>query len=75
MSILLTVIVNKMMIVVVVVLVFLDATTHLYKRLCPSAGPYFRPSVGPSVPRYFRTTNMAVFEDKKSSNDTINNDK
>ena len=24
---------------------FLDATTHLYKRLCPSVGP----SVGPSV--------------------------
>ena len=31
-------------------------------------------SVGPSVPCYFRTTNMAVFEDKKSSNDIINND-
>ena len=33
-------------------LFFLDATTHLYKRSCPSVGP----SVGPSVPCYFRTT-------------------
>ena len=32
-----------------------------------------RPSVGPYVPRYFRTTNMAVFEGKKSSNDILNN--
>merc|ERR1719259_1054259 len=43
---------------------FLDATTHLYKRSCPSVGPSVgpsvRPSVGPSVrpsvPCYFRTT-------------------
>ena len=40
---------------------FLDATTSV------------RPSVRPSVPCYFRTTNMANFEDKKSSNDIINN--
>ena len=48
---------------------FLDATTHLYKRSCPSV----RRSVGRSVPSYFRTPNMAVFEGKKSSNDIINN--
>ena len=57
---------------------FLDATTHLYKRSCPSVRPSVRPSVGlsvrRSVPCYFRTTNMANFEDKKSSNDVINND-
>ena len=42
----------------------LDATTHLYKRSCPSV----RPSVGPSVvPCYFRTMKMAVFKGKKSS--------
>ena len=28
---------------------FLDAPSHLYKRLCPSVGPSVRPSVGPSV--------------------------
>ena len=49
---------------------FLDASAHLDKRSCPSVGP----SVRRSVPRYFRTTNMAVFEGKKSSNDIINND-
>ena len=31
----------------------------------PSEGP----SVRPYVPCYFRTMNMAIFEDKKSSND------
>ena len=30
------------------------------------------PSVRPSVPRYFRKTNMADFEEKKSSNDIKN---
>ena len=48
---------------------FLDATTHLYKRSCLSV----RPSVGPSVPRYFQMTNMAIPEAKKST-DFINND-
>ena len=43
----------------------LDATTHLYKRSCPS--------VRPSVPSYFQTPNMAVFEGKKSSTDIVNN--
>ena len=28
---------------------FLDASSHLYKRVCPSVGPSVRPSVGPSV--------------------------
>ena len=30
---------------------FLDAFSHLYKRVCPSVGPSVRPSVGPSVRR------------------------
>ena len=30
-------------------LVFLDATTHLYKRSCPSVRPSVGPSVRPSV--------------------------
>ena len=37
-------------------------------RVRPSVGP----SVGWSVPSYFRTPNMAVFEGKKSSNDILN---
>ena len=41
----------------------LDATRHPYKRLYPS--------IDPSVPSYFRTTNMADFEREKSSNDII----
>ena len=48
---------------------FLAATTHLFRRSRPSV----RRSVRRSVPPYFRTTNMAVFEGKKSSNDIINN--
>ena len=28
---------------------FLDASSHLYMRVCPSVGPSVRPSVGPSV--------------------------
>merc|ERR1712002_1198712 len=28
---------------------FLDASSHLYKRVCPSVCPYVRPSVRPSV--------------------------
>ena len=27
---------------------FLDASTHLYKRVCPSVRPYVRPYVRPS---------------------------
>jgi len=30
---------------------FLDAFSHLYKRVCPSVRPSVRPSVGPSVRR------------------------
>ena len=30
-------------------------------------------SIRPSVPCYFRATNMAIFEGKKPSNDIINN--
>ena len=49
-------------------LIFLDATTHLYKRLCPSVGPSVGRSVCPSVPRYFQTLKIEVFECGKSSN-------
>ena len=52
---------------------FLDSTTHLYKRLCPSVRPSVGPSVRPSVPSYFRTMNMANFECGKSSTDVMNN--
>ena len=34
---------------------------------------FVRRSVGPSVPCYFRKTKIVDFEDKKSSNDIINN--
>ena len=54
--------------------VFLNTTTHLYKRSCPSVGPSVLRSVRKSVPGYFRVTNMADFDDKKSSNDVTNND-
>ena len=40
----------------------------------PSVRPSVRRSVGPYVPRYFRTTNMAIFEGKRSSNDIMTND-
>ena len=33
---------------------FLDASTHLYMRVCPSVGQSVGPSVRPSVPRFFR---------------------
>ena len=33
---------------------FLDASSHLYKRVCPSVGPSVRPSVRPSVGRSVR---------------------
>ena len=48
----------------------LDATMHLYEKLCPS----MRPSVCRSVPCYFRETNMAISDGRKSSNDIMNND-
>merc|ERR1711951_309795 len=31
------------------ILIFLDASSHLYKRVCPSVGPSVRPSVRRSV--------------------------
>ena len=34
---------------VTVFLFFLDAFSHLYKRVCPSVRPSVGPSVGPSV--------------------------
>ena len=43
---------------------FLDATMHLYKRSCRSV----RPSVRPSVPHYFQTLKIKIFECGKSSN-------
>ena len=50
---------------------FLDAPSHLYKRLCPSV----RRSVGSSVcPVLFSNDEYSRFEDKKSSNDIIIND-
>ena len=43
---------------------FLDATTHLYQRSCPSVGPSVRPSVHPSVrpyvPCYFRRWKVRI---------------
>ena len=48
---------------------FLDATTHLYRRSCPSV----RRSVRPSVPCYFRKAKIVDFKDGKSSNNIINN--
>ena len=40
-----------------------------------SGRPSVRQSVGPSVPCYLRTWNMAVFESNKSSNDIMVNHK
>ena len=42
-------------------LLFLDAPSHLYKRVCPSVRPSVGPSVGPSVPRYFQTRFRRIF--------------
>ena len=39
---------------------FLDATTHLYKRSCPSVRPSVRRSVRPSVPCYFQTCTRRI---------------
>ena len=43
-------------------------------RVRPSVRPSVRRSVRPYVPCYFRTTNMAVFEGEKSSNNIIVSD-
>ena len=41
---------------------FLDASTHLYNRVCPSVGPYVdwsvRPNISPSVTNYFSSMNL-----------------
>ena len=39
---------------------FLDAPSHLYKRVCPYVRPSVRRSVGPSVPRYFQTRTRRI---------------
>ena len=38
-------------------LLFLDASSHLYKRVCPSV----HPSIGPSVTRFFEILLSAIF--------------
>ena len=48
---------------------FLDATSHLYKRSCPSV----RPSVGWSVPRYFRTSKNDISEVPTTTNERVMN--
>ena len=48
---------------------FLDATGYVYIR------GHVRPSVGPCIPHYFQTTNLGIFECRKSANDIIDNDK
>ena len=39
---------------------FLDAVSHLYKRVCPSVRPSVGPSVRRSVPRYFQTRTRRI---------------
>ena len=39
---------------------FLDAPSHLYKRVCPSVRSSVGPSVRPSVPCYFQTRTRRV---------------
>ena len=41
-------------------ILFLDAPSHLYKRVCPSVLPSVRPSVRPSVPSYFQTRTRRI---------------
>ena len=40
---------------------FLDGSTHLYMRLCPSVRWMVRPMDGPSVTSYFRLLEMDNF--------------
>ena len=49
---------------------FLDATTHLYERLCPSDYSTVRRSIRRLVPCYFWTTKIADFEGGETSNDS-----
>ena len=39
---------------------FLDASSHLYKRVCPSVRRSVGPSVGPSVTSYFQNRKMEL---------------
>ena len=41
---------------------FLDASTHLYKRVCPSVGPSVRRLVRRSVTRFFYGGKRANYE-------------
>ena len=41
--------------------VFLDASLHLYKRVCPSVGPSVRWLVRRSATSYFQNLKMEVF--------------
>ena len=45
---------------------FLDAPSHLYRRLCPSVRPSVGPSVGPSVRPSVRPSRV-IFEDEKNA--------
>ena len=54
---------------------FLDATTHLYRRSCPSVHRSVGPSVRTYVPSYFEQRIWPFYEGKKSSNDIIINDR
>merc|ERR1712240_966519 len=42
---------------------FLDASSHLYMRVCPSVGPSVRPSVRPSVTLSFKTGKSMILID------------
>ena len=44
------------------VLLFLDASSHLYMRVCPSVRPSIRPSVGGSVTLSSKTREINIFE-------------
>ena len=47
---------------------FLDASTHLYKRVCPSISQSVGPSVGPSVSRFFLITEIGKSDKSKPEN-------
>ena len=47
---------------------FLDASSHLYKRVCPSVGPTVRPLVRPSVHTAFvKIAENGVMQDGDAS--------
>ena len=47
---------------------FLDASSHLYKRVCPSVCPSVGPSIGPSVRRSVRYTRVGFPRNSPNSN-------